>query len=115
MILEVLEPLTVQRDGKLITLNPGDRLDWPEVQAEKLLTRAPEKVRLITGDWLAAWHNLAQATNNIERKDPRFQPVLDALEECDQAFDKGDWIQFREAAMAVHLIVKEGPRGGDAR
>ncbi len=105
----------MQRDGKLIALSPGDRLDWPEVQAEKLLARASGKVRQIAGDWLAAWHNLAQATNNIERKDPRFQPVLDTLEECDRAFEQGDWIQFRQAAAEVQRIVQEGQRGGDAR
>ena len=95
----------MQRDGKLIALSPGDRLDWPEVQAEKLLTRAPGKVRQIAGDWLAAWHTLAQVTNNIERTDPRFMPVLDALEECDAAFEQDNWGLFREAATKVKAVV----------
>lgn len=101
MTLEVLAHLTVKRDGKLIALSPGDRLDWPEVQAEKLLARASGKVRQISGDWLGAWEELAQATNNIERKDPRFRPVLNALEECDRAFEKGDWVAFKVAATQV--------------
>ncbi len=105
MTLEVLAPLTVKRDGKLIALSPGDRLDWPEVQAEKLLTRAQGKVRLIAGDWLAAWHNLAQATNNIERTDPRFKPVLAALEHCDAAFEQDNWGLFREAAKKVQRLI----------
>ncbi len=108
MILEVLEPLTVQRDGQLFSLSPGDRLDWPEVQAEKLLARAPEKVRLIAGDWLAVWHNLAQATNNIEKTDPRFMPVLAALEHCDAAFEQDNWGLFRGFAKDVHRLVNGG-------
>jgi len=115
LIIEVLEPLTVQRDGKLIALSTGDRLDWPEVQAEKLLARASGKVRQIAGDWLAAWNELAKATNNIERHDPRFQPVLNALEHCDAAFEQDNWCLFREAANEVQRLVQEGQRGGDAR
>ncbi len=105
MTIEVLAPLTVKRDGKLITLSPGDRLDWPEAQAEKLLARAPEKVRRIAGNWLAAWHNLAQATNNIERTDPRFMPVMAALEHCDAAFEQDNWGLFREAAKKVQRLI----------
>jgi len=105
LILEVLEPLTVQRDGKLIALNPGDRLDWPEVPAEKLLARASGKVRLIARDWLAAWDALAQLTNGIERTDPRFQPVLDTLEACDRAFENGNWVAFLKAARQVQALV----------
>ena len=101
----MLTHLTVQRNGKLIALSPGDRLDWPEVQAEKLLTRAPGKVRQIAGNWLAAWHNLAQATNNIERTDPRFKPVLAALEHCDAAFEQDNWGLFREAAKELHRLM----------
>lgn len=108
LTLEVLAPITVKRDCKLITLSPGDRLEWPEAQAEKLLAQASGKVRLIAGDWEAAWDELAQATNGIEKTDPRFGPVLAALDQCDHAFEKDDWGQFRQAAKEVHRLVNGG-------
>ena len=62
--------------------------------------------------WIQAWEALAQATNNIDRADPRFKPVLAALEKCDAAFEQDNWCLFREAAKAVHRIV-EGPQEGN--
>ena len=108
MTLEVLAPITVKRDGKLVALSPGDRLDWPAAQAEKLLTRAPGKVRLIAGDWEAAWDELAQATNGIEKTDPRFMPVMAVLDQCDRAFEKDDWGQFRQVAKEVQRLLNGG-------
>lgn len=108
LTLEVLAPLTVKRDGKLIALSPGDRLDWPEAQAEKLLARASGKVRLIAGDWEAAWDELAQATDGIEKTDPRFMPVMAALEHCDAAFEQDNWGLFREVAKEVQRLMNGG-------
>ncbi len=92
------------------SLTPGTKYDFTESQAEKLLGKAQGKVRVVKTNWLEAWEELAQATNNIERTDPRFQPVLNALEECDEAFEQGDWIQFRQAAEMVQKLVKEQKR-----
>ena len=62
-------------------------------------------------DWETEWQALAKVTSGITHDDPRFMPVLDALEECDRAFEQGDWIQFRQAAETVQQSVQEGHRG----
>jgi hypothetical protein len=52
-------------------------------------------------DWLHAWRQLAATTAGLEREDPRLQPVLDALQVCDEYFVKGDWPGFLSAAARV--------------
>ena len=58
--------------------------------------------------WIQAWDALAQATFGIEKNDPRFKPVLDALEECDRAFEQDAWTRFRKAAKEVQRLVNGG-------
>ncbi len=59
--------------------------------------------------WETAWQELAQATLGIKKSDPRFHPILEALEDCDDAFEQGDWLEFQRAAERVkQIILKEG-------
>jgi len=112
MIIEaVTQPIKYQWPEGEILLEPGKPIQVDPNRGLKVLTRCGVKVREIKPQWLEAWEELAQATFGIEKNDPRFMPVLDSLKECDQAFEQGDWIQFKQAAAAVQRLVKEGQRG----
>ena len=112
MLLEAVDrPIRYTWPQGELRFEPGKPIEVPDDRGQKVLTKCGDKVRKVSPDWLAAWEKLAQVTNNIERNDPRFQPVLNALEECDRAFEQGDWIQFRQAAETVQQSVQEGHRG----
>ena len=57
-------------------------------------------------DWLAEWHRLARITHGITADDPRFQPVMAALDQCDVAFLANDWLAFQQAVARVWLAVQ---------
>ena len=44
--------------------------------------------------WLVAWQRLAQLTHGLEKTDPRFDLTMTLLDQCDEAFLKGDWEGF---------------------
>ncbi len=56
MLIEPLEPLTVKLPEGVRTLEPGLTYNLPTLQAQKLLAKAPGKVRAVTpfvvGDWV---------------------------------------------------------------
>ena len=47
MIIEALQPMKVKREGQVLILIPGSRLNLSSLQAEKLLAHAPGKIRVI--------------------------------------------------------------------
>ncbi len=57
-------------------------------------------------DWLAEWRTLARITDGITADDPRFQPVMATLEQCDAAFLANDWLAFQQAVARVWLAVQ---------
>ncbi len=61
--------------------------------------------------WIQAWEALAQATNNIDFTDPRFKPVMSALDSCDLTFEQGDWLAFKLAAAQVRAAVRLSRQG----
>ncbi len=96
-------------DGREVCLEPGQPLALPEDRALKLLARAKGKVRLAelaNPEWLAEWRTLARITDGIRADDPRFQPVMAALEQCDTTFLAGDWPAFQRAAAQVWRAVQ---------
>ena len=56
MLIEPLESLTVKTPEGVRTLEPGRTYNLPALQAQKLLAKAPGKVRAVTpfvvGDWV---------------------------------------------------------------
>ena len=54
-------------------------------------------------DWETAWRDLAELTEGITQKDPR---VCHALEQCDQSFESGNWLNFQKAASALKGIMR---------
>lgn len=57
-------------------------------------------------DWLTLWRELARMTYGIEKEDPRFQPMMEALNRCDEAFKQDDWPAFEQAANDVRQAVQ---------
>ena len=111
MLLEAVDrPIRYTWPQGELRLEPGKPIKVPDDRGQKVLAKCGGKVRKVSPDWLGAWEELAQATNNIEMTDPRFKPILSALKKCDRAFEQGDWIQFRQAAEMVQKLVKEQKR-----
>ena len=94
MLIEPLEPLTVRLPEGEKRLIPGKTYPLSKQLGEKLLAKAPDKVRVFKPDWVGVWRDLAQSTNGITKDDSRFEPVCEALEKCDSAFEKDDWNTF---------------------
>lgn len=57
-------------------------------------------------NWLAEWRALAETVYGILPEDPRFHPVLAALDACDAAFGADDWDGFQQARTEVLRAVK---------
>ena len=56
---------------------------------------------------LDAWDELAQATNGIEKTDPRFATVMAALDQCDDFFLAGDWPGFQQIVEDIGHLMKQ--------
>jgi len=113
MLIEAVEaPIHYKWPEGELRLEPGKPIKVPDDRGQKVLAKCRGKVRKVSPDWLAAWEELAQLTLGIEKTDERFQPVLDALEKCDLAFEQDDWPQFRKAATEVQRLVNEGQKRG---
>ncbi len=106
MLIEASAPLTIRRRSGDVRLLPGQPVDFPEDEALKLLAKAKGKVREVKTDWLVAWRELAALTSGIIAEDPRLPIVMAALNECDNAFQRGDWLAFQRAAEQVQAAVR---------
>jgi len=62
--------------------------------------------------WLVAYRELANLTLGIVREDSRFEEVNATLDLCDEAFERDNWQEFKQAAQAVKSIV-EGERSNE--
>ena len=109
MIIRALAPLTItsKKRGSR-DLIPGETIELPDSVARQLLEKAKGKVRMVNPDWLTAWRYLAAATHGLEESDPRFQPIITLLEQCDEAFLCNNWVAFQELSRKVHQILREG-------
>ena len=112
MLLEAVDrPIRYTWPKGELRLEPGKPIKVPDDRGQKVLTRCGDKVRKVSPDWLAAWEELAQVTNNIEITDPRFKPVMGALASCDRTFEQGDWLAFKLAAAQVRAAVRPSTQG----
>jgi hypothetical protein len=98
--------LTLGTDGKLKAT--GDHVAvtrWlPIIRENK-----PGIVAVLTrGDWLAAWRGLATLTSGLTADDPRLPVVTAALNLCDDAYLRGNWVAFRHAAARVRRAMEGG-------
>ena len=66
-----------------------------------------ERFKVNEPHWLAAWREVAALTHGITDRDPRFFPVMAALNRCDDAFQKGDWPAFQQAAEQVRAAKQQ--------
>jgi hypothetical protein len=106
MLIEASTPLTVKFSTGDIRLTPGVPVEIPTVQAQRLLAKAPGKVREVTMGWLPAWRELAVLTSGLTVDDPRLPMVMAVLNECDNAYLSGDWVAFRQAAARVRSAME---------
>jgi len=90
LLIEPLEPLTVRLPEGKKRLLPGKTYPFSNRQAEKLLAKAPDKVRVFKPDWVGLWRDLAQATDGITKTDPRFTRIMNLLNLCDLAFERDE-------------------------
>ena len=83
------------------------------LETEGLLKHDTQKTRPLssTEAWLAAWRELAAITDGLTVHDPRFRPIMVALEQCDTAYLAGDWPGFQQAAQQVRQAVEWGRAG----
>ena len=92
-------------EGK-IHLEPGKPIQVPDDRGAKVLAKCGGKVRKVSPDWLGAWAELTQVITGIEKSDPRFMPIVAALDQCDLDFEKDNWPGFLKAAQQVKDIIK---------
>jgi len=112
MLIEAVEkPFTYEWPDGRIRLEPGKPVNIAdEHRALKVLAKCGERVRVIDVDWLSAWRELAQRTQGIENNDPRYSKIMQALDQCDRAFEGDSWSNFQKAAAVVKTIVEAQTR-----
>ena len=108
MLIEAMTPLTVKFSTGDIRLTPGVPVELPTVQAQRLLAKAPGKVREVARGWLPTWRELAALTSGLTTDDPRLPVVMAALNACDDAYLNGDWVAFCHAAARIRSAIAEG-------
>ncbi len=116
MLIVALKPIRLRLDDGDQLLTPGQQVDLPDHQARLVLARAAGKVRLVEPDkpdWLAEWRTLAWITDGMRADDPRFQPVMAALQQCDTAFLANDGARFQLAVEQVKAALS-GTVAGEA-
>ena len=110
MLIEAVDhPILYKWPQGEIRLKPGKPVEVPEDRGQKVLAKCGGKVRKVSPDWLRAWDELAQATNGITKDDSRFNPIMIALVQCDNAFEEDDWLAFRVAAAQVMHHMNQTP------
>ena len=76
-----------------------------EKAQDMLKQGAPSAHHATSTQWLEAWRELANITDDIEKSDRRHMPILDLLRQCDWHFDQGDWLSFKRAAGKIKRIM----------
>ncbi len=111
--IEAIKPVKVRfkTEGLAYDLRPGEQAALPPHLVQRLLEKAADKVRVLKPDWLATWRELAALSVGITQDSPRYRPMLDALTACDEAFKRGDWPAFWQAAEQAEPIVGRSMTG----
>ncbi len=60
-------------------------------------------------DWLSRWRELARLTDGLLPEDPRFDPILTALSDCDRAFKAQDLDAFTKGTERVRRLMQFTP------
>ena len=109
--IEAIHPVRFQHQGKQVELGRGERVNLPVLQAQRLLSRAKDRVRLVKHmDWLNSWQRVAQVSNGLTREDPRLGPALNVIEGLDRAFAADDWSAFEQGIRDLQEAMKNGKK-----
>jgi hypothetical protein len=57
-------------------------------------------------DWMTGWREVVALTQGVTAEDPRQPAILDAIKQCNTAFEAGDWPAFQRASAAVRQALK---------
>jgi len=60
-------------------------------------------------DWVTGWREVADLTKGLGQEHPDFEMVHSYLNECDQAFFRGNWEGFRMGTEKIKGLLKEKP------
>lgn len=106
MLIEAIkQPIRYRyRDGREILFRPGTPTEVPDLDAARILEKAPGKIRPVPPpkrDWLREWREVAEISSGLTRDDVRLPSVMAALGVCDAAFVADDWAGFQEAKIGV--------------
>lgn len=71
--------------------------------------KEPPSVDLQMSDWLSRWRGLATATSGLLPDDPRVDPALRGLANCDRCYRDGDLDGFRKGAERVRWLMQFAP------
>jgi len=58
-------------------------------------------------DWLAGWREVAEITSGITAESDRFSSVMEAVAECDRAFEQDDWPAFEQVALRLKQVCRK--------
>ena len=112
--IEAIHPVRFKHQGKQVELGRGERVNLPVLQAQRLLFRAKDRVRLVKHmDWLSSWRLVVEVSTGLTRDDPRLGPVLNVIEGLDRAFTADDWSAFERGIADLHEAMK-GEKTRDA-
>ena len=70
----------------------------------KVLEQCPR-----TSQWTQGWRELADLTSGIAQSDPRFNPLINLLEEADAAFADDNWAAFQIAEARLKNMLEGAP------
>ncbi len=79
----------------------GQWLEKYRLEKKRHLKSEPLIQRVEPEAWLEGWQRLAQLTHGLEKTDPRFDLIMTLLDQCDEAFLKGDWEGFERVAEGI--------------
>ena len=102
MLIEAVEaPIRYKWPKGEIRLEPGKPVFFDKERGRKVLAKCGPKVRVVQPDWESAWRELSQLTLGLEKTDLRFDLIMTLLDQCDEAFLKGDWEGFERVAEGL--------------
>ena len=86
--------------------NPPPCRGFEDIEDEFQALKSCGEPPATKGEWIQAWGELVIFTKGMEKTDPRYQTIMTALEQCDQAFESGSWWNFQKAASALKGIMR---------
>lgn len=85
------------------------QLGRPIGEEKESLAMSSPGDRLKAPDWSDQWRQLAGLTHGLTAEDPRLNPILDALADCDRHYKAGDLAAFTDTSERVKRLMCFAP------